>query len=162
MPPARHTRRLELPKSPRRYGFPMTALADTMFQLLVFFMLSANMSAYSLLSVRTGGVAAPGGGEPSGETQPVGNVTRADETVIWSVNVDSLTAGGQRFDLDQVAQLAQSLSVNPDAKVLLIAQQGARVQSLVSVLETLSAHGITSVQVANAPTVAAAPPRTGG
>ena len=45
---------LILPRRNRRYRFSMTPLADVMFQLLIFFMLSANLAAYSLLPLRSG------------------------------------------------------------------------------------------------------------
>ena len=46
---------LNLPVRRRRsVAFSMTALADVLFQLLIFFMLSANLAAYSLLPLRSG------------------------------------------------------------------------------------------------------------
>ena len=54
---------LSLPRRERRYRFSMTPLADVMFQLLVFFMLSANITPYSLIDIRTGGLS---GGAPAG------------------------------------------------------------------------------------------------
>ncbi len=43
-----------LPKSERRYTFALTPLADAMFQLLIFFMLSTSLTPYSLLTITRG------------------------------------------------------------------------------------------------------------
>jgi biopolymer transport protein ExbD len=39
---------------PRKYGFALTPLADAMFQLLIFFMLSSSLSPYSLIALTRG------------------------------------------------------------------------------------------------------------
>ena len=47
------SRRAPLPERPRRYKFAMTPLADAMFQLLIFFMLSSSLAPYSLITLKT-------------------------------------------------------------------------------------------------------------
>lgn len=146
----RPPRKLDLPRSTRRYRFSLVPLADTMFQLLVFFMLSANMSSYSLLTIRNGALA--GGAAPTG-TDP-GNagdirVSNPMATAVWSVGADSIVANGQRFGLDRIPDLARALRMQDTPEVLLISQRGATVQMLVSILEILADHGITAVRVAD-------------
>lgn len=51
-----------LPKSTRRYAFSLTPLADAMLQLLIFFMLSSSMAAYSLLGLNSAAAPALGAG----------------------------------------------------------------------------------------------------
>lgn len=127
-----------------------------MFQLLVFFMLSSDLSPYSLLTVRSGSVAGPAGGQSQTGAAPAGTALRADETVIWSVERDSIAAGGQRFGFERLGDLVTGMKASGSAQVLLVTQPGAQVQGLVSVLEALSAQGIAQVQIAAAP---GAPPK---
>ena len=55
---------LNLPRRERRVSrFSMTALADVLFQLLIFFMLSSNLSAYAMLPLRSGALQSEGGAE---------------------------------------------------------------------------------------------------
>lgn len=144
-------RRIELPRSTRRYRFSLTPLADTMFQLLVFFMLSANLMPYSLLTIRTGTLA---GGPSLAMGEAAGQRMGSDAadpmaTAVWSVNADSIVANGQRFALDRVPTLAEALQRQGTSEVLLVSQKGATVQMLVSILEILAANHITTVRVAD-------------
>ena len=43
---------IDPPHRPRGNRFPMTALADAMFQLLIFFMLASSLTPYSLLPLQ--------------------------------------------------------------------------------------------------------------
>lgn len=142
--------RIELPRRQRRYGFALTPLADAMFQLLVFFMLSANLTPYSLLGVKAGTIGGAGPGDQALETDPQGTVPAlaAGETAIWSVSRDSIVANGQRFGFDALPQLAEAMEAAGTAQVLLVTRADAQVQGLVSVLEVLAAQGITDVQIA--------------
>lgn len=155
---ARTHPRIELPERKRRYGFALTPLADAMFQLLVFFMLSANLTPYSLLSLRAGTV---GGGtpgdEPAGSDQQINApALSVGDTAIWSVSRESIVASGQRFGFDALPQLAEAMQTAGTARVLLVTRPDAQVQGLVSVLEVLAAHGITDVQIAGGSAVGAA------
>ena len=144
--------RVELPRSSRHYRFSMIPMADVMFQLLIFFMLSANMAPYSLLTVRSGATLAPDVAAPVG-SEPAGNrdIHRSDPlaTAVWSVRADSIVANGQRFPLDRIPDLARALQQQGTPELLLIAQSGATVQNLVTILETLTGLGITSVRLAD-------------
>lgn len=139
---------LVLPRRNRRYRFSMTPLADVMFQLLIFFMLSANIAPYSLLDLRTGGVS---GGAPS-EAQPEnapGQTTDIRRTAVWTLDKDGMIlAGGQRFAPERLPALSEALLAQGTADVLVILRRDVPVQRLVTVLQTLAARGITSVQVA--------------
>ncbi len=145
--------KIELPRSTRRYRFSLTPLADTMFQLLVFFMLSANLTPYSLLTIRTGVLGADGGAGPSATTRPDGapngNIVDPTATAVWSINADSIVANGQRFALDRLPDLADALNRQGVSEVLLVSQKGASVQALVTALEVLSANNILAVRVAD-------------
>ncbi|MDF3605047.1 biopolymer transporter ExbD [Paracoccus sp. DMF-8] len=144
-------RKLEMPRSTRRYRFSLVPLADTMFQLLVFFMLSANMASYSLLTIRNGALAGSG---PAAVPQPDGGdgqvrVSNPMTTAVWSVGADSIVANGQRFALERIPDLARALQLQDTPEVLLVSQRGATVQMLVSILEILADSGISAVRVAD-------------
>jgi biopolymer transport protein ExbD len=47
------SRKAPLPELPRRYKFVLTPLADAMFQLLIFFMLTSSLAPYSLITLKT-------------------------------------------------------------------------------------------------------------
>lgn len=132
-------------RNPRRYRISLTPLADAMFNLLIFFMLSSNITPYSLLPLK-GTTAMPGadaGAGGSDAPQPLGS-----ETAIWTVSEGQIIAGGQEFGLDRIAELTQSLTLLGTTSIVLIVRPEARVQDLTSVLEALSAGGITEVQLA--------------
>ncbi|TRW99581.1 biopolymer transporter ExbD [Paracoccus sp. M683] len=142
--------RIQLPRRQRHYGFALTPLADAMFQLLVFFMLSANLTPYSLLNLRAGAIAGGRAAEPSDSGDPTGPQAMAPgETAIWSVSRESIVASGQRFGFDALPQLAQAIRGAGTARVLLVTRPDAQVQGIVSVLEALAAHDITDVQLAS-------------
>lgn len=145
--------RIELPRRPRKVGFALTPLADAMFQLLIFFMLSSNLTPYSLLGLRAGAVAGAPPTDPGATTPPSQATTLSPvETAIWSVSRESIVAGGQRFGFDALPRLAQAMRTAGTARVLLVTRGDAQVQGLVSVLEALAAAGITDVQIARSDT----------
>lgn len=137
---------LNLPARSLRAGFSMTAMADVLFQLLIFFMLSANLSSYGMLNIRSGALA--GGSGPSG-TPGAAVITASGETAVWTLAAEQITAGGQRFGLAQLDRLAEALAVQGTAHVLLILREDVPVGRVVTVLETLQARGIVSVQIAD-------------
>ncbi len=142
--------RIKLPQRQRRYRFALTPLADAMFQLLVFFMLSSNLTPYSLLSLRAGAIAGgdaaqPGSGEQPGDPRALS----PGETAIWSISRESIVASGQRFGFESLPQLAEAIQQAGTARVLLVTRSDAQVQGVVSVLEALAANGITDVQMAS-------------
>lgn len=142
---------LVLPRRNRRYRFSMTPLADVMFQLLIFFMLSANIAPYSMLNVRTGALSGGGGTtpDPDSETQP-GRTTDIRSTAVWTLDeTGTILASGQRFDPARLAALADALTAQGTRDVLVVLKRDVAVQQLVTVLQTLAARGITSVQIAS-------------
>ena len=141
---------LVLPRRNRRYRFSMTPLADVMFQLLIFFMLSANIAPYSMLDVRTGALSGGGGTtpDPDSETQP-GRITDIRSTAVWTLDeTGTILASGQRFDAARLPALADALLAQGTHDVLVVLRRDVAVQQLVTVLQTLAARGITSVQIA--------------
>ncbi|MGL5012432.1 MAG: ExbD/TolR family protein [Paracoccaceae bacterium] len=132
-------------RNPKRYRISLTPLADAMFNLLIYFMLSSNITPYSLLPIK-GTIAVPGGdpgASGTGAPQPIGA-----ETAVWTVSEGQIIAGGQEFGLDRIAELTQSLTLLGTTSIVLVVRPEAKVQDLTSVLEALSTGGITQVQLA--------------
>ncbi|MBA4492635.1 biopolymer transporter ExbD [Paracoccus sp. S1E-3] len=141
---------LILPRRNRRYRFSMTPLADVMFQLLIFFMLSANIAPYSMLDLRTGALSG-GGAAPAPETgtEP-GRTTDIRSTAVWTLDeTGTILASGQRFEPARLPALADALMAQGTRDVLVVLRHDVAVQQLVTVLQTLAARGITSVQIAS-------------
>jgi biopolymer transport protein ExbD len=131
-------------RNPRRYRISLTPLADAMFNLLIFFMLSSNITPYSLLPLK-GAVALPGegAGDGTGQAQPGGA-----DAVVWTVTKGRIIANGQPFAMTEVGALTESLALAGTQSIVLIVQPEAEVQDLTTVLEALSTGGITQVQLA--------------
>lgn len=133
-----------LPQKPRQYKFVLTPLADAMFQLLIFFMLSSSLAPYSLLTIRSGaeGSFANTPGTPENTT-----ATSFGDVAIWNVASDGITVGGQQFGFGTLPDLVAALS-DAEITILLILRDTAVVQDLARVIEALTTAGITNVQVA--------------
>ncbi|MDO5641739.1 MAG: biopolymer transporter ExbD [Paracoccus sp. (in: a-proteobacteria)] len=143
-----HSRGLVLPRRNRRYRFSMTPLADVMFQLLIFFMLSANIAPYSMLELRSGALSGGQAGETPPESDP-GHTTDIRSTAVWTLDASgTILAGGQRFETGHLPALTDALLAQGTNDVLIVLRRDVPVQRLVGVLQALAARGITSVQVA--------------
>lgn len=141
-----HSGRITLPRSQRRYRISLTPLADAMFQLLIFFMLSSNITPYSLLTLRSGSAAQPGQEPGLSEAAPAPVGTDA---AIWMIGKGEIVASGVRFGMDSLSELADALAGSGHAQVVLVLRPDAEVQDLSSVLEGLGARGITDIRLAN-------------
>lgn len=138
-----------LPQRTPNYRFSFVPLADVMFQLLVFFMLSSNFSAYSVLSLKTGAVTVSGTASASERAPQQGPETASQATVIWTLGPQGVIARGQQFAPDQLEPLAAAAQKQGIRDVVLITRPQVKVQDIVTVLELLNRHQITSVQIAD-------------
>jgi biopolymer transport protein ExbD len=136
---------LRLPVSRRRYQFVLTPLADAMFQLLIFFMLSTNLTPYSLLTLRS---ALNAGAVAGAGVQPL--PAPAPNSFIWTIRNGEIVANGQRFPLTQLQSLVKSMDETGVDRIVLVATSDAQVQDLTTVLEVLAASNIQSIQIARA------------
>lgn len=141
---------LQLPRRKQNYRFALTPLADAMFQLLIFFMLSSGLTPYSLLTLQS----APGEQDdqsPTGQdpqsTEEIAPAPPAD-VALWTVDAETVIVGGQRFGFEALDDLASSLGVaGAPAEVVLIIRPTAQVQDITTVLARLTAANVTAVQV---------------
>lgn len=144
--------RLGLPERQRKYKIALTPLADAMFQLLIFFMLSSNLTPYSLLGVQSAApVASEEGAEDGAGSES--EAVEAQETLppdvnLWTLEAETIVVGGQRFDFDALEGLASALGASGrPAQVVLIIQPSATVQDITTVLGRLQTADLSSVQV---------------
>lgn len=143
--------RLNLPVRKRSYRFALTPLADAMFQLLIFFMLSSSLTPYSLLTLQSAsGVkdeqAAPG--EETTASDVPEETAEPGDVALWTVEAGSVLVGGQSFGFDALSALAGALGTpSAPADVILVVRTTAQVQDIATVLEALQAANVASVQV---------------
>lgn len=133
-----------LPRSTRRYAFALTPLADAMFQLLIFFMLTSSLTPYSLITLQSGpGSSSPESGSPANSQPQSANV----QSAFWKIDNGGIVSNGQYFGFGQLSQLATVLKATGTPQVVLISTPSAQVQDLAVVLEKLTAGGIEQIQI---------------
>jgi biopolymer transport protein ExbD len=132
------------------YRFGFTAFADTMFQLLIFFILSSGLTPYSLLTLKTAvAMTENGTGTGGDQTGAPPAAVAPPEVALWTIEGGGLLVGGQRFPYEMLSDLAQALgSPAAPADVVLIVRSGAQVQDVATVLAALQAANVGSVRIA--------------
>jgi len=141
--------RLDLPVRRRSYRFALTPLADAMFQLLIFFMLSSSLAPYSLITLKEGAALAEQSGTGIGDTGEAPQPQAQADVALWTLEADAIFIGGQRFGFDAIDDLAEALGTQDSpASVLLLLRSSARVQDMATVLARLRQADVTSVRVA--------------
>ena len=138
------TPKFTLERAPRQYKFVLTPLADAMFQLLIFFMLSSSLAPYALMTIRSGS-SGDFANAPGGEAQST--ATTFADVSIWNITSDGVTVSGQAFGFEALPSLTAAMA-NQDTTILLILRETAIVQDLARVVEALTTAGITNVQIA--------------
>lgn len=123
----------------RRLSFALTPLADAMFQLLIFFMLSSSLAPYSLITLRGGAAQASEPVEPA--------AAEVADSVIWQLVRGGVRISGEVTPLDQLQEPAQALAEEGTNLVVLFVGRAATVQDIATVTETLTAAGINGVQL---------------
>lgn len=130
------------PARPRRYGFALTPLADAMFQLLVFFMLSSSLAPYSLVPLT--------GGTPPATTAAAAALPQqeaAADVTVWHLSRGRVRIGDDLLTLSDLSRLLPQLRANPDGAVLILPASSATVQDLARVSEVLALAGVRRVEI---------------
>lgn len=142
---------LNLPERRTNYRFALTPLADAMFQLLIFFMLSSGLTPYSLLTFQSADAQAAAQPSVSGDDgeAPAPQFDQDQGTVaLWTIEAETVLVGGQRFGFDALDDLAGALGSDDDpGAVVFIVRPSAQVQDISTVLARLTAANISSVQL---------------
>lgn len=145
-----------LPERKRNYRFVLTPLADAMFQLLIFFMLTTTLTPYSLVTLR----GSPNTVEETEATAPAGAIDEtaepaeappasAADTTIWSLGLGTVVTRGQVYNIDQLSSLAEAIGSQDDpGRVVILVGDVARVQDVASALAALDRANVEAVQIA--------------
>ncbi|WP_299154025.1 biopolymer transporter ExbD [uncultured Tateyamaria sp.] len=141
-----------LPERPRRYRFVLTPLADAMFQLLIFFMLSTSLTPYSLITLKTASGPAPDAEQAqtagTDESQPPPAPGADTDITLWTINNGTVRTAGQDYDITQLGDLADAIGSQTAAgSVVLIVGETARVQDVAQALEALEGANVAGVQI---------------
>mgnify|MGYP005857790255 CR=1 FL=1 len=129
----------------RRKGFALTALADAMFQLLVFFMLSSSLAPYSILTLAS---APAGRSDLPGQPDPGAAPVAPGAVALWRVGRGTIRSGAVAVPLAEAAALAAAQAAAGIADVLVLPGRGATAQDLAAALEALTAARIARVRLA--------------
>ncbi len=140
-----------LPERKRSYRVALTPLADAMFQLLIFFMLTTSLTPYSLLTLRhtaesvsSEDSAAARGNGPS--AQSVAAASR--KITLWSLGDNTVTTGGQIYERRQLRDLAEAMNtLGTPGTVIVVVTDAARIQDVAAALEALRRANIDAVQI---------------
>lgn len=154
------TRVAPLPERPRRYRFALTPLADAMFQLLIFFMLSSSLTPYSLVTLRGVADTAPDTGstsaipevEDENATTPASANRDGQQITIWTLGDGIVVVNDQIFERAQLPELAEAIGTQGvPGKILILVGEQARVQDVATAIEALDAAEVEAVQIARTP-----------
>lgn len=120
----------------------LTPLIDVMFLLLIFFMLSSQVSPYSLLPI--GSVA---GEAVADAATPAPAAAVSDLSV--RVSAGQVAVGGETVALAGLGPVVERLVARGFGGFLVIATRSASVQDIVTALEALQAAGAERVTLVN-------------
>ncbi|SIN84712.1 ExbD/TolR family protein [Vannielia litorea] len=130
----------------RKAPFALTPLADVMFQLLIFFMLSTSLAPYSLITLGT--PAAPAGKSAAPDSAPGGG---ASSIVIWHVGRGELRAGSAVLPLDALPQLIPALKERGLEEILLFTTPVATTQDVATVIEAIRVGEVARLRLIGKP-----------
>ncbi|PKQ10918.1 MAG: hypothetical protein CVT70_16970 [Alphaproteobacteria bacterium HGW-Alphaproteobacteria-1] len=131
---------------PPRRGFALTPLADIMFQLLIFFMLSSSLAPYALLPLtppaRAAGTQAdaPPRPVPAAEPQPLAQA-------IWHLERDAVRAGDLRLPFEALPDALAALRAEGIADIVVFISRQARAQDLADLLVPVRRAGALRLQL---------------
>jgi len=114
-----------------RPAFALTPLADVMFQLLIFFMLSSTLAPYALLPVGQGA----GAGEAAPAPATAGAAAAAPP--VWQLGRGEARAGTERFALDEAGARRAALARGGPAELMVLTTSAARTADVVRLLEAV-------------------------
>ena len=130
----------------RSYRVALTPLADVMFQLLTFFMLTTSLTPYSLLTIRSSQDAAVAAGAGEGRADSGG--TASPNLVIWELEDGVVRTGGAFYERGRLAELSDALALrSTEVNVQLIVGPTARIQDVASAMAALRGADVNKVEL---------------
>ncbi len=134
------------PRGDRKAPFALTPLADVMFQLLIFFMLSTSLAPYSLITLGT--PVAPTG-QSTAEPEAAGG--GAQSIVIWHIGRGELRAGSAVLPLDALPQVIPALKEKGLEEILLFTTPVATTQDVATVIEAIRVGEVAKLRLIGKP-----------
>lgn len=131
---------IDRPEAPRRPRFALMPLIDIMFLLLIFFMLSSQISPYSLLPV----------GAVESQTRAPAGERAAGAALALVVSNGFVRIRGERVAAVQLRTLLEGFVAEGASDFVVIATEAASVQDIVSTLEALRAAAAGNVTLVTA------------
>jgi|GEM_PF-1184107 biopolymer transport protein ExbD len=129
-----------------RRGFSLMPLADVMFQLLIFFMLSSSLAPYALLSLT-----APARTPAEARESPRPAQERPDPAtaaqVIWHLERGTVRAGSNRIRLAVLPAALAELREDGIDDIVVFVSDAARAQDIAGLLEPVSRAGFARLQL---------------
>lgn len=129
-----------------RRGFSLMPLADVMFQLLIFFMLSSSLAPYALLSLT-----APARMPAEARESPRPAQERSDPAtgaqVIWHLERGTVRAGSTRIRLAVLPAALAELREDGIDDIVVFVSDAARAQDIAALLEPVSRAGFARLQL---------------
>ena len=117
-------------------------LADIMFQLLVFFMLSTSLAPYALLPL---GAPAPAEDTPGAAQTP--STGPAPAQIVWHLQNGHLREGARSITFATLPDRLAALQAQGVEDLVVVVSAAARAQDLATVLEALRGPGPRRVQL---------------
>ena len=148
-----------LPERPRTYRFALTPLADAMFQLLIFFMLSSSLTPYSLVTLRGApqsaetsqdAEAAPPQVEDESATTPASaGSDDGPQVTVWTLGDGIVIVKGQIYEAGKLPALAEAIGTqDAPGRIIIMVGDQARVQDIAGAIEALDTADVAAVQIA--------------
>lgn len=133
-----------LPRHPRRLrpSFVLTSLIDVIFLLVIFFMVTSQVTPFSVIRL---GPLALSDGTPGAASPPA--PADARPPVAVRIQHGRIAIGGQSHAREQAASAIAALKSSGVDALLLLPAATATVQDMVTVMEAASRAGITDVSI---------------
>ena len=122
------------PRPPRRMVFALTPLADVMFQLLIFFMLSTTLAPYALVPLSAAAASDAPGAPPARDEAPSATPAPA-RGLIWHVAAGRIREGATSHPIATLPDLLARHVSDGIEEIMIFAAPDARTQDLATVLE---------------------------
>ncbi|MBM7068844.1 biopolymer transporter ExbD [Actibacterium sp. 188UL27-1] len=131
---------INLPRRRPAAAFALTPLADVMFQLLIFFMLSTSLAPYALVPL-----GAPTAPEAATGSQNAAPTSRSQ--VIWHVSRGEVRAGSAILTMAELRQAIPALKDHGLTEVLLFSTPQATAQDVATVIEAIRVGQVARVRL---------------
>jgi biopolymer transport protein ExbD len=133
------------PRPPRKPAFAMTPLADIMFQLLIFFMLSSSLAPFALIPLAA--PTAPASQDTATPQQQGGT----SDIVIWHVAAGEVRARGESLPLASLPEVIKALKLDGLDEILLFTTASATTQDLATVIGAVRVGEVARVRLIGRP-----------